>query len=364
MVEETRLRPSGFGGQEKENKKRLIVIDGNAIIHRAFHALPPLVTKKEELVNAIYGFLLVFLKAIREFKPDFVAATFDFPAPTFRHQKYKLYKATREKAPEELYQQIPKVKEILKSFDVQIFEKEKYEADDLIGTISKSAPKKQIFPELETIILTGDLDALQLVDKNTKVYSLRKGVKDVVLYDEEKVKEKYQGLSPEQLIDFKALRGDPSDNIPGVFGVGEKTAIALVKEFGTLENLYKELERNSEKAKKIKQSLRKKLLDYKEQAFISKMLAEIKLDAPIEFDLKKCQWGKYDREKVVKIFERYEFKTLIPRLPEIKNEAPKDPAAAGSTEQAIKPRTTFQGNNLGKLDRRKVVRGKNNLKLW
>jgi len=222
-----------------ENKKRLIIIDGNAVIHRAFHALPPLTTKKGELVNAVYGFLLVFFKAIKEFQPDFVVATFDFPAPTFRHQKYKLYKATREKAPKELYQQIPKIKEVLEGFNVQIFEKQGFEADDLIGTISQKAPKKQILPEIETIILTGDLDALQLVDKNTKVYILRKGVKDIVLYDREKVKEKYGGLEPEQLIDFKALRGDPSDNIPGVFGIGEKTAIALIKEFGTLENLTK-----------------------------------------------------------------------------------------------------------------------------
>ena len=299
-----------------EEKKRLIIIDSNAVIHRAYHALPPLTTKKGELVNAIYGFLLVFLKAIKEFKPDFVAATFDFPAPTFRHQKYKLYKATREKAPEELYQQIPKVKEVLKSFNVQIFEKEKYEADDLIGTISKRAPKKQILPEIETIILTGDLDALQLVDKNTKVYALRKGVKDAVLYDEEKVKERYQGLTPEQLTDFKALRGDPSDNIPGVLGVGEKTAIYLIKKFGSLENLYQELKKNTEESKEIKQSLRKKLLDYKEQAYLSKMLSEIKNDVPIEFDLKKCSWGRYDKEKIIQIFKKYEFQTLISRLPE------------------------------------------------
>jgi len=311
-----------------EDKKRLIVIDSNAVIHRAYHALPPLTTKKGELVNAIYGFLLVFFKAIKEFQPDFVAATFDFPGPTFRHKKYKLYKATREKAPEELYQQIPKIKEILESFNVQIFEKQGFEADDLIGTISKSAParnryaqsvaggpKKQIIPEVETIILTGDLDALQLVDKNTKVYTLRKGLKDTVLYDKEKVKERYDGLFPEQLTDFKALRGDPSDNIPGVLGIGEKTAITLIKEFGSLENLYEELKKNSEKAKEIKESLRKKLLDYKDQAFISKMLAEINQNVPIEFNLEKCRWGDYNKDKVIQIFKNYEFKTLINRLP-------------------------------------------------
>ena len=301
------------------NKKRLIIIDGNAIVHRAFHALPPLKTKKGELVNAVYGFLLAFFKAIKEFEPDYVVATFDFPAPTFRHIKYKLYKANREKAPDELYEQIPKIKDLLKNFNIQIFEKQGFEADDLIGTIAQKAAKKQIYPEIETIILTGDLDALQLVDKNTKVYALRKGVKDSVLYNEEKVKEKYDGLLPEQLVDFKALRGDPSDNIPGVFGVGEKTAISLIKEFNSLENLYQELRENSGQSKKIKESLRKKLIDYKEQAFVSKMLTQIKKDIEIDFDLGKCVWGRYNRDKIIKIFENYEFKTLISRLKEDNN---------------------------------------------
>jgi len=301
------------------NKKRLIIIDGNAIVHRAFHALPPLKTKKGELVNAVYGFLLAFFKAIKEFEPDYVVATFDFPAPTFRHIKYKLYKANREKAPDELYEQIPKIKDLLKNFNIQIFEKQGFEADDLIGTIAQKAAKKQIYPEIETIILTGDLDALQLVDKNTKVYALRKGVKDSVLYNEEKVKEKYDGLLPEQLVDFKALRGDPSDNIPGVFGVGEKTAISLIKEFNSLENLYQELRENSGQSKKIKESLRKKLIDYKEQAFVSKMLAQIKKDIEIDFDLGKCVWGRYNKDKIIKIFENYEFKTLISRLKEDNN---------------------------------------------
>lgn len=307
-----------------EEKKRLIVIDGNSVIHRAYHALPPLTTKKGELVNAVYGFLLVFFKALKEFQPDFIVATFDFPAPTFRHKKYKLYKAKRKKAPEELYQQIPKTKEILKDFNIQIFEKEGFEADDLIGTISKSAPKKQVLPEIETIILSGDLDTLQLVDKNTKVYFLRRGVKDTVLYDTIKVKERYHGLTPEQLPDFKALRGDPSDNIPGVFGVGEKTAIELIREFRSLENLYKELNEDSERVKKMKRSLRQRLLDYKEQAFISKMLAEIKYNVPIEFNLEKCHWGGYNKEKVAQVFRKYNFQSLISRLPEEKNKEKED----------------------------------------
>ncbi len=296
-------------------KKKLIVIDANAVIHRAFHALPPLSTKKGELVNAIYGFLLVFLKAIKEFNPDFVVAAFDFPAPTFRHKKYKLYKATREKAPQELYDQIPKVKEVLQAFNVKVLEKQGFEADDLIGTVAKLAKRKQISPPIETIILTGDLDALQLVDNNTKVYAaLRKGVKDTVLYDKEKVKEKMQGLSAEQVVDYKALRGDPSDNIPGVTGIGEKTAVDLLLKFKTLDNIYKEL--NS--TRKINDKVKEKLKTQKDQALVSKMLAEINKDVPVDFELKDCQWG-YDQDKVIKVLEGYEFKTLINRLPEVKN---------------------------------------------
>lgn len=314
----------------QENQKRLIIIDGNSVIHRAYHALPALTTKKGELVNAVYGFLLVFLKAIREFQPDYIAACFDFPAPTFRHEKYKEYKAKRPPAPEELYQQIPKVKEVLKIFNVPIFEKEGFEADDIIGTISKKFPKKQVgarraggwrvgwSPEVESIILSGDLDTLQLVDKDTKVYFLRKGVKDTFLYDENLVKEKYQGLTPEQLTDFKALKGDPSDNIPGVTGIGEKTAISLILEFGSLENLYQEIEKRTEKSKKIKPQLREILLKSKEIAFLSKDLVQIKKDVPIDFNLKKFSPNKYDRQKVINHFKNLEFHSLIKKLPEFK----------------------------------------------
>jgi len=306
-------------------KKRLIIIDSNSLIHRAYHALPPLTTKKGELVNAVYGFLLVLFKTIREFQPDFITATFDLPGPTFRHKKFKEYKAKRPPAPEELYQQIPKVKEILNNFNIAIFEKEGYEADDILATISNLAPKKQIIPEIESIILSGDLDVLQLVDSNTKVYLLRKGIKDIILYDTEKVKEKYQGLVPEQLPDFKGLKGDPSDNIPGVPGIGEKTAISLIKKFGNLENLYKIIEKGSEAAKEIKDKLKELLLQYKEQAYLSKALALAKKDAPIDFNLKKCQWQgekQYDKEKITQIFKKFEFNTLIKRLPEL--EKPKE----------------------------------------
>ncbi len=303
--------------------KRLIIIDSHAVLHRAFHALPPLSTKKGELVNAVYGFLLVFFKAIKEFQPNFIVATFDLPRPTFRHKEFKEYKAKRPKMAEELSQQIPKVKKVLQAFEVPIFEKEGFEADDLIGTIAKQAERRQVFPKIGIIILTGDLDALQLVNRQTKVYALRRGVKDAVLYDSKKVEERYQGLKPAQLLDFKGLRGDPSDNIPGVTGIGEKTAIQLLREFGSLENLYKDLE-------KVKPRVRALLEQYKEQAFLSKKLAQIRKDAPIDFNLKNCRWPKYDEEKVIQLLQKFNFNSLIKRLPELKGKS------KGKTKKQIK----------------------------
>ena len=294
------------------DKKRLIIIDSNALIHRAFHALPPLATKKGELVNAVYGFLLVFLRATRELKPDYIAACFDFPAPTFRHEKFKEYKGKRKPAPDELYQQIPKVKEVLAAFNVPIFEKEGFEADDVIGTITEKTAD-----ETENIILSGDKDTLQLVNENNRVYFLRKGVKDIVLYDENSVKEKYQGLPPEKLVDFNALKGDPSDNIPGVKGIGEKTAIDLILKFGSLEALYREIEENSEKSKGISSKTKEILIKYKDQAFLSKFLAQIEKKADIDFSLEKCRWQKFDKQEAIKIFEKFEFQSLIKRLSEI-----------------------------------------------
>ncbi len=305
-------------------QKCFLIIDSNAVIHRAFHALPPLTTKKGEMVNAIYGFLLVFFKAIREFKPDFIVAAFDFPAPSFRKERYELYKAQRKKAPDELYEQIPKIKEILKIFNVYTIEKKGFEADDIIGTLASGAtelPASSLFrrdpkrKNLETFIITGDMDMLRLVNKKTKVYFLRRGVKDAIIYDEEKTKERYDGLNPGQLSDYKALRGDPSDNIPGVSGVGEKTAIFLIKKFGTLENLYKKLEERGKNIEELKKSLKENLLSQKKQAFTSKMLAEIRFDVPLNFNLKNCRWGEYNRAKIKQVFEKYQFQTLLTRLP-------------------------------------------------
>jgi len=294
-----------------EERKCLIIIDSNSVIHRAFHALPPLSTKKGEMVNAVYGFLLVFFKAIKEFHPENIVAAFDLPFPTFRHKKFKEYKAKRPKAPKELYEQIPKVKEVLKAFNVPILEKEGFEADDIIGTISNKFSQDQKGSKRDVVILSGDSDVLQLVNKNTKALILRRGVKDTVLYDEKLVKEKYQGLNPDQLDEFKALRGDPSDNIPGVKGIGEKTAIHLIKRFNTLEGLYLNLAGE----KDISENIRLKLEQQKDQAFLSKELAQIKRDVPIDVNLDECFWKDYDRQKAAGILEDLEFYSLIPRLP-------------------------------------------------
>lgn len=292
-------------GDKKQQK--FVLIDGNALIHRAFHALPPLTTKKGELVNAVFGFTSVLLKAIKDLKPTHIAVAFDAKGPTFRHKKFPEYKATREAAPKELYRQFPRVKEVVQALNIPSYEVSGFEADDIIGTLSKKLT-------MENIIVTGDLDELQLVDDNTKVYAMRRGIQDTMIYDEKKVIERY-GIKPEQLVDFKGLRGDPSDNIPGVSGIGEKIASKLLKKFGTIENMYKRLEKG-EKVKGISDRIIKILLEQKEKAFLSKKLAKIATDMPLKINLKKCEVQDYDREKVVRLFQELEFKTLLTRLPE------------------------------------------------
>jgi len=291
------------------NEKLFILIDSNAIIHRSYHALPTLTTKKGEVINAVYGFLLVLLKSIREFQPEYIAAAFDTSKPTFRHKKFKEYKIKRPAIPESLICQIPKVKEILKVFEIPIFEKEGFEADDIIASL------KFKIQSLSKIIISGDLDLLQLVNGRTKVYLLKKGIKNTILYNEDLVKEKYQGLSPSQLVDFRALRGDSSDNIPGIPGIGEKTTIQLLQKFGTLKNIYQEIERNSEKTKNIKPKLKEILIKYKEQAFLSKELAQTAEDVALDFNLEDCRWGKYNKEKVISILKKFDFYSLIKKLP-------------------------------------------------
>jgi len=288
-----------------KNTKKLVLIDGNAIIHRAYHALPPLTTKKGELVNAVYGFSSTILSVISKFNPDYIIATFDLAGPTFRHVEYKEYKATRVKADQALYDQIPKVKEVVRAMNIPIYEKEGFEADDLIGTVVAHAEKEH--EDLENIIVTGDLDTLQLISDKTKVYTMRRGLTDAVLYDREAVKERYN-LAPEQMIDYKGLRGDASDNIPGVKGIGEKTAIELLVKYGTLEDVYKNIA-------ELKGSMKEKLERDKVIAIQSKGLATIKKDVLVEIDLENAKTHEFDRERLVKLFQELNFYSLIKRIP-------------------------------------------------
>ncbi|MDH4329989.1 MAG: DNA polymerase I [Candidatus Moranbacteria bacterium] len=325
-------------------RKKIILIDGNAIIHRSYHAIPPLTTKKGELVNAVYGFASTLLAVIEKFHPEYVAASFDLAGPTFRHEKFKDYKATRVKAPDDLYQQIDRVKELVRAFNIPIFEREGFEADDVIGTIAQhiscnmehetKSPEKDdeckklesksskelkdlkslrqladsnLKTGLDVIIVTGDLDALQLVNEDVSVYTMSRGISKAVLYDQDAVFERY-GLSPEQLKDFKGLRGDASDNIPGVKGIGEKGAINLLKEYETLEGIYEHID-------ELKGAVKKKLEDGKEMAFLSKELGTIKTDIELDLKLDECATHDFDREKVTSLFRELNFHSLLKRLP-------------------------------------------------
>jgi DNA polymerase-1 len=299
---------------QEMTKDRLVLIDAFALIHRAFHAIPPLTTKDGNLVNAVYGFTAALLSSIKNLDPEYLACGFDLPGPTRHHEVFKEYKAHRPPTPDELASQIPFIKEVLKTFNIPIVSAAGYEGEDIIATIIAKIrnPKSEIRKNMEFIIVTGDLDCLQLIDENTKVYSMARGINQAVMYDIAKVKERY-GLSPSQFVDFKALKGDPSDNIPGVPGIGEKGAAKLIIDYKNLENIYENLSKLSEKLRKI-------LKENKEQAFLSQKLSKISHNAPIDFKLADARVHDYDSEKVVALFNKLGFKSLISRLPESKRQ--------------------------------------------
>src|SRR3989344_5177592 len=254
---------------EKDKKKDiLLLVDGNALIHRGFHAIPHLSTKKGEPTNSVYGFTMLFLRAIKELAPRYVAVAFDLPGKTFRDDLYEPYKAHRVAAPAELYSQIPRVKELVQTMNLPTFELENYEADDIIGSLATLAKKEK---GLEVAILTGDLDTLQLVDGGIKVFAPKKGISETMIYDRKAVNDRY-GLDPEQIVDYKALRGDPSDNIPGVKGIGEKTASELLQKYKNLSGIYEALEKKPETSG-IKPKVLEALITHKQDAEVSQKLA-------------------------------------------------------------------------------------------
>ncbi len=286
-------------------KDRFVIIDGNAILHRAWHAMPPLQTKDGRIVSAAYGFTTMLMKVIKDLKPSHFAVTFDLKGATFRHDAFEAYKAHRVAQPQELYDQIPMVKDVLEGFRLPVFEAPGFEADDVIGTLSKKAPKG-----VEVIIVTGDLDTLQLVDDRTRVYTLRKGMSDIVIYDEAAVFTRY-GLRPDQLIDYKAMRGDPSDNLPGLHGIGEKGGSELLQKYHTIEGIYEAVRKDPNS---FKPRVLTALIDGEKDVPLSKKLVTIVRDVKIPFDFKKTAMQAPDLEKLRKAFMEYEFKTLLPKV--------------------------------------------------
>lgn len=306
----------------KKREPLLMIMDGHAMVHRSFRAIS---TQRHLTVNAtgedvtgVYGFANVFLRALNEWNPAYCAIAFDMSAPTFRHKQFPEYKGQRESTPEELRPQFGRVKQLMESFGVPVFELEGWEADDVIGTLASQAEKIG----MDSVILTGDRDTFQLISPRVRV-DLASSIQDRKVYDEEALMERYSGLTAAQQTDFKALLGDASDNIPGVPKVGEKTAIALLNEYHNLEGIYEHLE--EVKRPSVKSSLE----EFKERAYFNRGIMTIDCDSPVELDLENAKFGNFDRNLVVQFMTELEFFTIIPRVPE-----PDGSATSTATEVA------------------------------
>jgi DNA polymerase-1 len=283
---------------------KILLLDANALIHRSFHALPPLSTPAGEQVNAVYGFAAALLKAIHDEKPEYAVACFDAGKETFRNEIYDGYKAHRKESDEALTLQFPRVRQIVEVLNMPLFAQKGVEADDLIGSLSVIAAEQG----LHSVIVTGDNDALQLVNDSTSVYSLRRGVTDTLTYNRTGVYEKI-GIFPEQVVDYKALAGDSSDNIPGAPGIGPKTAVDLLQKYQTLDGVYGHLDELKERTATI-------LRDNKDQVMMSQRLAAIRKDLKIDLDLKAADVTNFDFTKVVTLFHELDFKSLLTKLPQ------------------------------------------------
>lgn len=291
--------------------KKLVLIDGNSIMNRAFYGImgsKALTTKDGKYTNAIYGFLAILFKLLEDEKPDYIGVSFDLKAPTARHKMYEGYKANRKGMPTELAEQMPIIKDVLRAMNIDIIEKEGYEGDDIIGTLSRYGEQKG----LEVVILSGDRDTFQLATDNVRINIPRTkaGKTETEIFNREKVKEVY-GIEPKQLIEVKGLQGDTSDNIPGVPGIGEKTALSLVQKYGTIDNLYKKLESGEAD---IKGKQKEKLEENKDLAYLSRTLGEINTQVPIEDTLEELKLEEWDKPKVLEIFKELNFKRYIDRF--------------------------------------------------
>lgn len=298
-----------------KNRKKIVLLDSHAIIHRAYHALPEFINSKGEPTGAIYGLATMLFKIITELKPDYIFACFDLPKKTFRHEAYKDYKAGRVKSDDALISQFSLARDFFNALSIPIYECPGFEADDLLGTITEQLKDKK--GEYEIVIASGDMDTLQLIKKDfVYVYTLKKGINDTILYDEKKVIERF-GFNPSSLSDYKGLRGDPSDNIIGIKGIGEKTASLLISKYKTIENLYKVIKKDEQKLKEIgiTDRMLNLLKNGEEEALFSKILATIRLDAPIEIKIPENIWQEeVNKDKVANFFRGLEFRSLQTRF--------------------------------------------------
>ena len=297
----------------EKRRQRLVLLDSHAILHRAYHAIPDFSSSKGEPTGALYGLTSMLLKLVEDLKPDYLVAARDLPGKTHRHEAFEAYKAKRVKAEPELVRQLERAPEVFKAFGIPVYASPGYEADDVLGAIVKQVGFRK---DLDVIIASGDLDTLQLVSPRVSVYTLRKGLSDTVLYDEDAVRARF-GFDPEHIVDYKALRGDPSDNIPGVKGIGEKTAVELIQAFDSIEKIYEALELNPKQLEKkgIKPRVLELLKRGKADAAFSKQLASIHTDVPIVFGIPSQLWHREDHtQAIATLCDELEFRSLKSRL--------------------------------------------------
>jgi DNA polymerase I len=315
----------------KNTDPTLVLLDSHAILHRAYHALPDFASPTGEPTGALYGVTTMLLRIIEEFKPQYIVACYDLPEPTYRHEAYDAYKAGRSKTDESLVQQIIRSRDIFTAFGIPIFEKSGFEADDLLGTIAHLTKSEK---NLKVVIASGDMDTLQCVDKKrVQVFTLKKGIKDTIVYDEQAVKDRF-GFGPNLVPDYKGLRGDPSDNIPGIVGIGEKTATTLITNFGSIEKIYQKLKKSEAEFKAVGITPRviNLLKEGKEDAEFSKMLATIRTDALSEFKLSTTEWKENSNaEDIVKLFSELGFRTITERVKKLFDITLVDDAALAET---------------------------------
>jgi len=327
-----------MAAKKDSKKKTLVLLDAHAILHRAYHALPDFASPTGEPTGALYGVIAMLLKIAEELKPDYIAACYDLPEPTYRHDAYKDYKNGRKKTDDELVKQIIRSRDIFETFKIPIYEKIGFEADDLLGTIAHQLKDDK---DTQVIIASGDMDTLQCVDKKrVQVYTLKKGIQDTIMYDEQAVKDRF-GFGSNLVPDYKGLRGDPSDNIPGIPGVGEKTATTLITTFGSIDAIYKKLKKDEQQFLDagIKPRIIGLLKEYEEEAQFSKMLATIRIDVPVEYVLPDEHWkDTADTDAILTLFSELGFRTLAARVRhafELAEDVTIDQAASGVPDEEV-----------------------------